>query len=65
MRNLQPWPTEIRIPSLTVSFSASFTAMRAHRYRRPAASPMDREPVGWIIEHRNGAARLSVTGEWI
>ncbi|MCY4480356.1 MAG: hypothetical protein OXB97_10710 [Rhodospirillales bacterium] len=26
---------------------------------------MDREPVGWIVEHRSGAARLSVTGEWI
>ena len=25
----------------------------------------DREPVGWIVEHRSGAARLSVTGEWI
>ena len=24
----------------------------------------DHEPVGWIVEHRNGAARLSVTGEW-
>ncbi len=25
----------------------------------------DHEPVGWIVEHRSGAARLSVTGEWI
>ena len=25
----------------------------------------DHERVGWIVEHRSGAARLSVTGEWI
>ena len=25
----------------------------------------DREPVGYVVEHRSGAARLSVAGEWI
>lgn len=26
---------------------------------------LDREPVGWIVEHRSGEARLSESGEWI
>lgn len=37
-RNSLPSPTEIRTLSLTVGPSSNFTAMRAHRYRRPAAS---------------------------
>ena len=31
----------------------------------PLVDTDDREPVGWIVEHWSGAARLSVTGEWI
>ena len=31
----------------------------------PLVDTDDREPVGWIVEPWRGAARLSVTGEWI
>ncbi len=40
----------------------------ADRIGEARACPLvdtDREPVGWIVEHRSGAARLSVAGEWI
>ncbi len=26
---------------------------------------LEREPVGWIVEHRSGELRLSEAGEWI
>ncbi len=40
----------------------------ADRIGEARACPLvdtDHEPVGWIVEHRSGGARLSVAGEWI
>ena len=59
---------KIRIERVKLFETLQAAEAAADRVGNADACPLvdtDRELVGWIVEHRSGAARLSVTGEWI
>ena len=60
----------VKIPAERVAFFGTKAAAGAVAERLGDARPcpvvsVDREPVGWIVEHWSGDMRLSETGEWI
>ena len=54
-----------RVACFGTKASAGAVADRLGDARTCPVVNVDREPVGWIVEHRSGEARLSETGEWI
>ena len=54
-----------RVACFSAKAAAQAVADRIRDARPCPLVDVDREPVGWIVEHRSGDARLSETGEWI
>ena len=64
MHMQQKAPVE-RVACFGVEAAARAVADRIADARICPVVNLDREPVGWIVEHRSGEARLSEAGEWI
>ena len=60
----QKTPAE-RVALFATKAAAEAVADRIGDARACPVVDVDREPVGWMIEHRSGDMRLSETGEWI
>lgn len=54
-----------RVALFSAKATAQAVADRIGDARTCPVVNLDRDPVGWIVEHRSGDARLSETGEWI